>query len=200
MSSPTLKNGLRLVAAVGSLLALEHGYGPALVEALLPLIHAELHWLDDSYRILNLGLARQGADSVLRLDVTLARFVVVGAHVIAPDPRGHAVVTTLAASLFKPVIVGLALLAAWPVQRALQYAWRLLIGVPLLLLLLPLDVPLVLLGEVWELVRMARAPDSFSLLIIWKDFLQGGGRLALAFCAAMAATAASQKLSPPRLG
>jgi hypothetical protein len=199
MWSPTLKTTCRLAAAVSVLFVLEHWYGQRLIEMLLPLLQSELYWVDDNYRILKLSLTTQGSDSVIRLDVALARFVVVGMHVIAPDPRGHAVVTTLASSVLRPLIIGLALLAAWPVQRMLQYLWRFGIGVLLLLVVLPLDVPFVLLGEVWELLRMAKAQNSFSLLISWKNFLQDGGRLALALCAAIVAIGLAQRLSPPRL-
>jgi len=194
MLSQVLKTTFLFVAATSFLLMLNHWYGQQLIETLLPLFRSELLWLDDNYRILRFDLATQDSDSVIRLDVTLARFVVVGSHVISPDPRGHAVVTTLASSILRPAIFGLALLAVWPVQRTRQYIWRFVIGMPLLLMLLPLDVPLVLLGELWELLIAANTPRNFSLLIAWKDFLQGGGRLALALCAALVTIAIAKKL------
>lgn len=196
MLSPTFKTAWRLLVAVGVLLILNHWFGQEIIEALMPWLRWELHRLDDNYRILQLGLATQGGDSVIRLEVTLDRFIVVGKHVVAPDLRGRAVVSTLSLSVLRPMLIGLALLLAWPVQRSAQYLWRLLFGVLLLLLLLPLDVPFVLLGEVWELMIAAGDPGSFSVLIIWKDFLQGGGRLALAICAALAAIALAHQCSP----
>jgi hypothetical protein len=193
-----LKASLRLVAAVGLLLVLNHLYGRQLVETLLPLLHRELGWLDDNYRILTLTLATQGADSVIRLDVTLARFVVVGSQVIAPDPRGHAVVSTLASSVLQPAIIGLALLAVWPASRTAQYAWRCLIGLPLLLLMLPLDIPFVLLGELWQVIVASSAQHEFSPLLAWNDFLQQGGRQVLALCASVLVIVLAQWIAPPR--
>lgn len=197
MLSPALKTACRIAFFAGFFLVLDYFYGQRMIAAMLPGLGWELHWLDDNYRILQLSLAAQDGDSVIRLDASLARFVVVGPHVIAPDARGHAVVTTLASSVLRPAIIGLTLLFSWPAQRALQHVWRLGIGGLLLAVLMALDVPLVLLGELWELLRAAQAPGSFSLLIIWKDFLQGGGRLALALCAVMVAIAMAQKFALP---
>jgi len=198
MLPQALKATILLSCASIFLLMLNHWYGQYLTGMMLPIFRSELQWLGDNYSILHFGLARQGYDHVIRLDVSLARFVVVGSHVIAPDPRGHAVVTTLASSVLRPVIFGFVLIAVWPAQRSRQYLWRLVIAAPLLLMLVLLDVPFVLLGEVWELVIAATAPGNFSPLIVWKDFLQGGGRLALALCVSLVAIAVARWISNRR--
>jgi hypothetical protein len=42
-----------------------------------------------------------------------------------------------------------------------------------------LDVPLVLLGSIEDLLIANIAPDTFSFLVAWMNFMNGGGRLAL---------------------
>ena len=199
MLSLTVKTSLRLAAAVIFLFMLNRFVGRQVIETLLPLLQSELHWLDDNFNVSKLVLVKHGVDSVILLDVTLARFVVLGSRVIPPDPTDHATVTVLASSILQPMLVGLALIATWPVQRAVQHFWRFAIGLLLLLLLLPLDVPLVLLGKLWELILMANALHHFSLLVAWMDFMQGGGRLALALCAAIVAISLAQRLAPPQM-
>ena len=62
----------------------------------------------------------------------------------------------------------------------------LVIAVPFLLLVEMLDVPLVLLGSIEDLILTNVAPTTNSLLVNWMNFLNGGGRLALAIVAVTA--------------
>ncbi|MDO9450634.1 MAG: hypothetical protein Q7J21_09125 [Rugosibacter sp.] len=187
--------GLRLLVASLLLLAFAHFHGRALIELLLPLFHWEIGWLDDRYRILALGVIQSGADSVVRLDVSLQRIVVVGGQVIFPDPRGQAYVTTLTGHVLQPAILFATLLAAWPVTAWRVYAMRIAVGLPLLLALLMADVPCVLLGELWAIFAERYAPQEFFILLAWKDFLQGGGRLALGLVAGVATIVVAQRLT-----
>lgn len=197
MLRPGRDGGLRFVLACAALLAAGHVYGREIVAALLPLFRWELGLLDDHYRILFLGLATQGADSVVRLDVTLARPVIVGARVIEPDPRGFASATTLLGHVLQTAIVFLALLAAWPARRRAEYPWRLLAGIPLLFFVLMADVPFVLLGEIWALLSDHHAPGRFSPLLAWSGFLQSGGRIALALALGAGALMLARRLAGP---
>ena len=189
-----LETGWRFLAACALLLAAAHAWGQLLVESLLPLFRLEIGWLGDRYRILGLALATQGADSVIRLDVTLQRIMLVGSHFVYPDPRGHAHVTTLSGHVLQPVILALALLAAWPTlttRVARELALRLALGLILIAVVVAIDVPFVLLGELWALAHARFAPGSFSALLAWTEFLQGGGRLALGLLAGAAGIAAA---------
>jgi hypothetical protein len=196
MPQQPLEAGFRFIVACGVLLAFAHYFGRDLLELILPLFRWELGVLDDRYRILHFGLAAQGADGSIRLDVALQRPVVVGGHLVLPDPRGHASVTTLAGHVLQPVIVFLALLVAWPARARGEALIRAACGLALLPVLLLIDLPFVLTGELWALFVDRYAPGSFSPLLAWKDFLQGGGRLALAFAAGGMVIGASR--FPPR--
>jgi hypothetical protein len=62
----------------------------------------------------------------------------------------------------------------------------------MLLALSMFDVPFVLASELYASLLELAAPDSFSLLVAWKEFLEGGGRLALAILAAYAVIALAE--------
>lgn len=195
MLRPGLDTGLRFLLACVLLLALARAFGDACVAALLPVFRWELGLLDDHYRILFLGLSSQGADSVVRLDVTLARPVIAGARVIVPDSRGIATVTTLAGHVLQPVILMLAVLAAWPARKRAEYLLRASCGLPLLVLLLMVDVPFVLLAEIWSMFMESHAPGRYSSLIAWSAFLQSGGRSALALALSVFVVIAGQRFA-----
>lgn len=193
MLRPGLDTGLRFLLACVLLLTLAQVFSDDFVAALLPVFRWELGFLDDHYRILFLGLTSQGADSVVRLDVTLARPVIAGARVIVPDPRGIATVTTLAGHVLQPAILMLAGLAAWPVRQLHEYLARVVTGAVMLTLLLLVDVPFVLLAEIWSMFVDTHAPGRYSPLIAWSAFLQSGGRLVLALALVVFAVAIAQR-------
>lgn len=181
--APLIKLAGRFTLAIVLLLTLNQLYGKAVIEAMLPLLHWELAQLDDTYRILDLRLDREGHDTVIRLDVGLERAVVIGGRVLMPDPRARANVSTLAAHVTQPAMLCLALVLAWPTRKVIEYPLRALIACGGLALLVLADVPFVLWAELWNLHVSAFEPDRFSPLLIWKDFLQGGGRFMLGLVA-----------------
>lgn len=174
-----LKIAGRFALAIALLLTLNQFIGKAATESMLPLLRWEITQLDDTYRVLDLQLDRQGRDSVLRLEVGLAKVIIIGGRALLPDPRARASVSTLAGALWQPLFLSLAVVVAWPTQRARDYLLRLSLALPLIVLVTLLDLPFVLWGELWQLHVSALEPDRFSLLLLWKDFLQGGGRFAL---------------------
>jgi hypothetical protein len=195
-----LEIAVRLVLASILLLVLFLVLEQSIVEAILPLFRWELGQLDDRYRILFFGLATQSADGVIRLDVTLVRPVVVGTHVVMPDPRGFATVTTLSGNLLQPAVLMLALLAAWPARGSLEYLVRVACGLPLLILLLMADIPFVLLAQIWAMLVESHAPGQFSPLLTWSAFLESGGRMALALALAALTIALGRRMAMGRSG
>ena len=193
--TPVRKAAIRFVLALVLLLVLSHFVGKALTQALLPLLRWEIAQLDDNYRVLDLALAQQGADTVVRLEVGLARVQVFGAHVIYPDPRARATISTLAGYITQPVILCLVLILAWPARKNREYPLRALIAFIGIALVILADVPFVLWAELWDLHVSAFEPNRFSPLLIWKNFLQGGGRFVLGLAVGMLAIVAGQALT-----
>lgn len=199
LNGPPLREvGLRFALALVVLLAAGHFHGGHLVQAVLPVFRAEIGWLERDYRVLDLSLAREGADRVIALEVGLAGFIVLGRHALYPDPRARARVTTLAGHVLTPAILSFALAAAWRARRKREYPLRFAIALPLAFAVMLLDVPFVLLGEAWNIQVAALEPDRFSPILVWKDFLQGGGRFVLGLMAGVIAIALGNALTNPQ--
>jgi hypothetical protein len=101
-----------------------------------------------------------------------------------PDPRARAIITTPLAAFWLAPTLFIALLAAWPVQRAAEWLLRALCALPALTVLLALDAPFVLDALLWALHRDAHAPDNTSAMLVWSAFLKAGGRFLLGAAAA----------------
>ena len=183
-----VKASLRLCAVLAVLLGLHHLYARQIIEFLLPLLRIELLWLDDSFRILYLGITnnpRGGTDTMIKLDVTLAKHVYVGTQLLAPNAGIKEMASTVTGTALRPLIVGISMLWVCPAKNHWAYLQRTLIGIPLLLMILPFDVPLMLLGQLYEILQfLAKTKEGFEYVIGWKVFLQGGGPIALALVAA----------------
>jgi hypothetical protein len=157
-----------------------------LIEALLPWLRWCTDFIDTTYRTIEFGL-QPGAGLVLQRTVTLAGVVVVGGQVLMPDPLGLAVLATPAGHVLHAVVLGLAVVLAWPASRMVLIGCRLAILVPLLAAVSAIDVPAVLAAMPWALHVEALEPTRFSPLLIWADVMQGGGRLVLGIAAGWAA-------------
>ena len=187
---------IRFVLALGVLLALSHVYGKSLTAALLPVFRWEIAHLDDTYEVLDLTLSQQGADTVVRLEVGLARIVLIGGRVLHPDPLARANVSTLAGHIAQPALLCFALIFAWPIRRAtIEYPTRSLIAFIGIAVVVLMDVPFVLWAELWDIHVSALEPGRFSPLLIWRDFLQGGGRFVLGLAVGVLALVTGQRLT-----
>jgi hypothetical protein len=189
---PTL---LRLVIVAALVLPLLIFFVKPTVDTLLPFYRAVFELIGDDYRILSLGLATQGADSVIRLDVTLAKPILLAGQFILPDERGSANVTTLVGHALQPLAVALIVLLAWPCQKWQTMALRLTVLVPLLIVTLAIDVPFVFAAELWGLFLDRLAPGTWSPMLEWSTFLLGGGRIALGLTAALVSVAIPELMS-----
>ncbi len=176
---------VRMVISAALVLPLAILFAKPIATVLLPLYSWVLEGLADDYRILFLGLTTEGADRVIRLNVTIAHAIVVGDHLVFPNPHGVANASTLSGYILQPFSVGLIAILAWPAR-----SWRIiLLRVPFLMLLClietVLDIPLLLTGELWSLFLDNLAPGSWSPLTAWTAFLDNGGRLVLGIAAAL---------------
>lgn len=187
---------LRLVLVTACLTALAAMFQRELVQALLPWLEHWIAWLDATYRTVRLGLVQGGADLALQRTVTLAQVTVVGGQVLMPDPRGLGVFAVPAGHMLQPVVIASSLALAWPLRAASELLLRLLMLVPALATVVAVDLPLTLVALPWEVHVAAFEPDRFSPLLLWSQFLQGGGRLALGLLAGLGAVLAADRLAP----
>lgn len=175
---------LALVLGFALTLATAWAWGSALVEALLPLTHTLLGWIDDRFGILVLGVEHNWQDTVVRLRVQPKPFVL-GGEFVSPPPDGWLEITTTTGAMLQPMIIAPALAAALPGKprtRLLALALATLLAFGFLLL----DLPLTLHAYVWDLLVDGLEPDRFSPLLIWHEFLHAGGRLGMAVALGLA--------------
>lgn len=171
----TLRLGLGMAAA----LWLAHQYGTLVAEASLPLIGWTFSWMDDHFRLIGVDIAAEGADTAIRLRASLARPLVLGGQVLIPNPAGWARVTTTVGTLLQPFVILFGLLPAWPAKGLGDWGLRLFLLPFVALVLLLVNVPPTLLGYLWDMHVRDFEPGRFSPLLIWLNFLNGGGRLVL---------------------
>lgn len=167
-----------LMAAILGLFAWR--FEDTLVELDLPLLRREIAALDDSFRITDLSLHRDGRDRVIRLDANLAHRLIMNGHIVDPNPQGAAEATTLVWHALLPQVLLIAAAFALPVPRRTAYAWRVAALLPAMFALSVVDVPAILLAGLWQLVQQVLDPDHVSWWRVWSKFLQGGGEIALA--------------------
>jgi hypothetical protein len=186
---------LRLCVAASVLGTLAYLYGPRGVEALLPLFRAEIKAFDSVFQDHTMRVTHQGADRVVRLDVKPQSLIVIGGRVVWPSARATANATTLVGHVYQPLVIAFTLALAWPAAGWRERAARGVLAVVLAFLVIAVDVPVVLYAELWEGLRDALAPGEFSLAIVWKDFLQGGGRLGLGLTAGAMAVLGARRIA-----
>jgi len=151
-----------------------------LIKGSLPGIAVYLDAVDDTFRTLSLRLVETGGERLIERRATPARSHVVGASVIYPDSRTVVTASLAPGLLFLPLVIGIPLVVAWPWRTLRQLALRIAIAAPLLLLVVLADAPLLLYALLWKLELDAVAPEQHSLLLSWTDFMNAGGRYALA--------------------
>jgi len=167
-----------------------------IVVVLLPLMQRVLEHLLSDFHVVRFGFDREGVDPVLRVVVKVAHYAVVGDRLITPDGGGLANASTLSLQGFHGLFVALWVAMAWPAPDPLATRLRRLmwLALPRALLLL-LDAPIILAASLWQIVLDALAPGSFSPLLLARDLLQGGGRLAAGAALGAAAVSLTRRAS-----
>lgn len=153
-------------------------WGTALVEALLPLTHTLLGWIDSRFGVLFLGVEHNWQDTVIRLRLSFTTAFFLGGQVVLPDPRGALWVTTPVGSLLQPLVIAPPMAAALPGQIVVRLT-RLGLAALLALGFLVIDLPVTLHAIAWDTLAYDVKLNDFSPLLAWNRFMQSGGRLGL---------------------
>ena len=182
---------IRFVVVTAVLLALGRLYGPVAVTPILPGIAWMIEAVDDHLRVDKIAVVDRPTNSQIELKVTPIRVLVIGGHVMTPDPTVYFEPKTLVGSVLQPVILFLAIILAWPGGIQALSA-RLLLAVPASLLLVAIDTPLGLVGGMRD-YRPYLRNVPFDPLVSWNDFLQSGGPLVLAIAAGVLVISATER-------
>lgn len=183
-----------LAAAVLGFLA--NAYEVPLVERVLPLFRIWFNVFDDSYRTTELAVMGGGSDEyVIRRTATM-RPHVVDTHVVmgAPGLRFQNVVG--AGLVLQPIVLGFALVFAWPCRRSgSALVVRAAVLIPLLLAVVMFDTPALLWDAQWlKEEKLLNVEQELSPLAHWADVMNSGGRFVLSAICAVIAIWASARL------
>jgi hypothetical protein len=170
-------------------------FGNKILIIFVPLFKWEIALLAPSFKILHFDMIKNAGEAVFFLKVSIAELIIVGGQFVLPNEAGSANASTIVGYIWQITVPFLALLFTWPVVKTLHYWYRIVLGLPVLLLLLMLDTPLALLGAIWDIIYHTFDPNRFSILIEWNRFMMGGGRLMLGLVGAMLVVFISNTLS-----
>jgi hypothetical protein len=176
---------LRVALASLLVLGLARACATDIVAGLLPGIGAEVAALDSDFSILSLDFGQDGPSHTVRLRANLAHPIDVAGRTVSPlgwlpDTEGWYQVDLNARGVLQSSIILLIVLLGWPQRSWRELGARLLLALPLLVLLIAVDAPLELLGNLQESVARHWDPQGFRPLFAWDVFLEGGGNSALA--------------------
>lgn len=170
--------GLALLIAFTFTLIAAWSGGQALIEALLPIVHSLLGWIDDRFGILFLGVEHDKQDSIVRLRVTIVQLFVMSGQVIPAQPQGWMEATTALGAMLQPLVIAPAIAAALPGRIAARLT-RSAVAALFALGFLLIDLPLTLYAYVWDMLVDSLNPNGFYPLLAWHEFLHAGGRLGM---------------------
>jgi len=160
-----------------------HWYGDSLLELLLPIYRWEINFIDAGYQVRSFSINNSEPEHVFFLQVNLAKPMFVGGRFIFPNPQGLAQASSIVDHVWLMAVLFFAIIFSWPASRMRLLVLRVLVGLPFLIGILLLDIPFTLLAALKGLIIQQLELDTFSPLILWGSFLEGGGRLALSLVA-----------------
>lgn len=185
-SSQLLNIALRFAAAYGVLLTLSVIFAEAMVSAVIPLFRWELMCLLPDFRVIDLSIITPSSEHLVALQMEVARPVNLGGI----WPVGAALnSSTLLGHILQPAVLALSILCAWPVRGLRAQGLLLFCGVIAAAIMLLCDVPVVLAGAIIDVMAASSPypPTQPLPLVVLMNFLNGGGRLLLAFVAVFVA-------------
>lgn len=180
---------VRFAAVAVAVLWLARGYSTDVVEALLPAVQAEMAALDRDFAILSLDIHQDGPTRTIRLRADVAHTIFVRGRPIhplgdRPGAQGWYQVNITARGVLASTLLCLIAVLGWPAKSPRETLLRILLALPLVTLLIVVDVPLELLGNLHEVVARQVDPEGFRLLFAGDKWLDGGGDFAAALAAA----------------
>jgi hypothetical protein len=193
---PRLCGLLRFVSAAVVMTCVASVYQDRIVNSLLPLFRTWLDFIDDTYRTVDLSVVTARGESVVRRLVTAGHIHIVAGAMVYPDSSRLLSSEAATGIVLQPLILAIALLIAWPWQRARELALRFAAAALLMPAVMLLDVPMMLYGFAWFDEIKELDPNRFSLVVTWADAMNAGGRFALTVAAVVLSVAAGSAISP----
>lgn len=200
---------LRFVSIGLALLIISYQLGEHLINAIIPLYEWMVKQFDYRFDTIIFTIIMLHGEQFLLLQTTLSQSIIVDTEVITPNFPIPSGADMPLGNVLLPVVLIFTTVLAWPIRLnrhgyalvVRTYIIRILLGVPLCLLIMLLDMPTQLLKMVWEsLNKLLNLSISSDLLYFtyWSDFLNGGGLMALSITAGIIVIGLTEYLAKPR--
>jgi hypothetical protein len=179
---------LRVLVATVLVIAVAKMASRDIVAWVLPGLTACLAWVAEDFEVKSVEFVKDRNDAALAARAMLKRTVFLGGHAVVPDGEAEIYTSTTLGLVLQGAFVALVLVLAWP-AGLVEWLVRLAIATSLIAMLMFIDAPLTLAAGMWKSMLMVFEPGRSSVLIAWRTFLNGGGRLALGLVAGAIAIA-----------
>lgn len=166
-------------------------FSAKIASSLLPLLRWEISVIAPQYRLVDLSLAHWQGEEIIKAEVlTRHPLQIAGRAVPAGIPMEC---STLVGHLLQPLILLLSVVSAACLIRRGSMAAALFLCLIAAGIVIVIDVPFVLVGALEDMILSVASPPQagYSPWVTWMDFLNGGGRLALALAVALAVVSVS---------
>ena len=189
--SPPLKVALLFIVSCALWLSLFVTQGTRIASALLPFLEWEISLIAPQYHLIELDVKHQRGEAVFKANVITRYPLQIGGQDI---PEGIPMkCSTLVGHLWQPLILLLSAVSTAGLLRRTHLPLTLLLTIIAAGALIMMDVPFVLVGALEDMMLSVTSPSKewHSAWVMWMNFLNGGGRLALAFAAALSVLSVS---------
>lgn len=184
-----LKVAVVFIAVAAVWLSVFATLGNRIATIYLPELRWEFEHIAPQYRLIEMHVIRQHGEAVFKADMLTRQPLHIGRRVIPPGVSLEC--STLVGHLSQPLV----LLLSTVVTAGLLRRIRPLPALPLTIIaasvIVAIDVPFILVGALEDLVLSITSPGDHSPWVIWMNFLNGGGRLALGIAAGLLVIAAA---------
>jgi len=178
---------MRAGAACAALTAPMLAWGERLIEPGLAMFAGVVELLLPDFAVTSIDVRSANGEAVIAAVVTLRHYAVYGGHLV--EPGASITASTLLAHAWQPALIIAAIVAVRRHALWTQFAATLLRASLAFAAVALLDIPFVLAGAVEDMLAAATVPRTNPPLVAWMNFLNGGGRLALAAAGGIAAVA-----------
>jgi len=186
---------LLFAACCAAWLGISLTFSREIAGGLLPLMRWEISWLAPQYQFTELRVTRTGLEDVIQAQVTTSRLRILGGELMSAGIPLQS--STLVGHLLQPLVLMLSLVSSACLIRRERCVVLALLSFPAALVVVMMDVPVVLVGAIGEVV-MFSAPPSLPVpsgWVVWMNFLNGGGRIALGIGAALSVMLLAEVIS-----
>jgi hypothetical protein len=188
------RQALKFLGIGIALLLLTYQLGDVIIKALIPLYQWAIKLIDYRFDMTTVSISKMQGENFLQLEVVLSQPFWLGAQQIAPtQPIYNSAAMPLGYAL-QPFIIILTMILAWPAKHFITILYRFIIGMPLIMIVMILDMPIQLVNSTWQsfekTLQLNIATTSWPDL--WSDFLNGGGLIALSIACGLLAVGLAQ--------